>query len=88
MKETIGKIGWITYIVAVVLISIIVGIPLCILLCVLVAIFIGAAILSGSNLAVVFGVLAVLVILFLIIIPVVSIFQARYLTRVYGSAGE
>ena len=88
IRETIGKIGWITYIVAVVLIALIIGIPLCILLCVLFAVFIGAALLFNSNLAVVIGILAVLVILFLIIIPVVSIFQARYLTRVYGSAGE
>jgi hypothetical protein len=88
MRETIGKIGWITYIVAVVLIALIIGIPVCILLCVLLAVLIGAAILPGSNLAVVFGAIAVLVILFLIVIPVISIFQARYLTRVYGSAGE
>lgn len=88
MMETIGKIGWISYLVAVVLIEVVIGIPLCIVLFVLIVIFAGAAILFSSNPAVVLGLLAIMIILFLLIIPVISIFQARYLTRVYGMAGE
>ncbi len=85
---TIGKIGWINYIVAVVFIGIIIGIPLTIVLFVLMFVLIFALILFNNNLFMLLGIIAILAILFLIIIPLVGIFEARYMTRVYETSGE
>jgi hypothetical protein len=88
MKETIGRIGWLSYIVAVVFVALIIGIPLCIILFALILGLIFTFALFSSNLPVLLGIIAVFVIILLIIIPVVGIFQARYLTRVYDSANQ
>lgn len=88
IKEIIGKIGWLNYIVAVVFIALIIGVPLTIVLFLFLFILFFALVLFNSNIAVVVGILAFLVLLLLIIIPLVGVFQARYLTRVYNLSGE
>ena len=85
---TIGKIGWINYIVAVVFIGIIVSIPLTIVIFALMFVLIFALILFNNNPFMLLLIIAILAILFLIIIPLISIFEARYMTRVYETSGE
>jgi hypothetical protein len=82
----IGKIGWITYIIALVLVALIIGIPICILL-------LGFILLGGviififrlSNIAIL-GFIFALVLIILVLSPLFAVFQARYMTRVYDSA--
>lgn len=75
---TIGKIGWINYIIALILVALIIAIPVGIIL------FIFLAVGFMMN-AFITALLAMIVIL-LIIAPLFSVFQARYLTKVYDSA--
>lgn len=85
--ETIGKIGWIKYIVSLILVSIIVSIPIIIL--VLGFIIIGGIclfLLKEAGVLVFLGLLALMILLILILSPLFGVFQARYMTRVYESA--
>jgi Protein of unknown function (DUF4013) len=88
MMETIGKIGWINYVVAVVLIGLVIGIPVCILIFAFIFIFLAAVLLFAKNLVVIIGLLAVMVIILLLVLPLVGVFHARYLTRVYESGNN
>jgi hypothetical protein len=72
---TIRKIGWLNYVLAVILIALVIGIPVGILA---VAILFGGLML-GHYLAA----LGVLILVILIIAPPLVTFQARYMTRVY-----
>jgi len=85
--ETIGKIGWIRYIVALVLVSIVIGIPIFILI--FAFILVGGMslfLLKDAGLIVFIGLLVLMVLLILILSPLFGVFQARYMTRVYDSA--
>lgn len=84
MAKTIGRIGWINYVVAVVLVSLVVGIPVCLLIFAFIMIFLVVA-LMVKNLVAVIGILAVMVIVLLLVLPLAGVFHARYLTRVYDS---
>jgi Protein of unknown function (DUF4013) len=86
MKETIGKIGWINYVVAVVLVGLVIGVPVCILIFAFIFIFLAAVLLFANNPVVIIGLLAVMVIILLVVLPLIGVFHARYLTRVYDSA--
>jgi len=88
MWETIGRIGWLNYIVAVVFIALLIGIPLTMVLFLFLLILFFALALFNSNIVVIAGILAFLALLALIVIPLVSVFQARYLTLVYNFSGE
>jgi hypothetical protein len=74
---TIKKIGWLPYILALIIIFIVVGIPGAILWVILTALALALPII---------GCLIAGVIL-LIVLPILGIFEARYLTQVYESAG-
>jgi hypothetical protein len=84
--EYIGKIGWINYILALILIALIIGIPIAILV-------FGFILLSGitmfmfkiSSIAIL-GFIIALIIIILTLVPLFAVFQARYMTRVYDSA--
>jgi hypothetical protein len=83
---TIRKIGWINYIIALVLISLVIGIPVCILI-------FGFIIVAGITLFLLKGGLAALlgfiilgIVLLLLLVPIFGVFQARCLTRVYEHA--
>ena len=83
---TIRKIGWLNYILSIILIAIIIGIP--------VGILAAAILIGGFILGHYFAALGVLIIVILIIAPPLVTFQARYMTRVYdqsepaGTVGE
>jgi hypothetical protein len=84
---TIGRIGWLVYIVALFLVSIIVSIPVFIL--VFGFILVGAVslvLLKEAGLLVILGLLVLGILLCLILSPLIGVFQARYMTRLYDSA--
>jgi len=84
--ETIKKIGWINYIIALILVSLVVAIPICIIIFGLILIGgISMFMLGGSNIALLGFILAGILII-LILAPLFTVFQARYMTRVYDSA--
>jgi hypothetical protein len=84
---TIQKIGWINYLLALVIVALVIGVPIFLLV-------FGTIIISGAALYVFFGgriellfaIAGLLILLMLIISPPISVFQSRYLTRVYESA--
>ena len=75
--ETIGKIGWISYILALIIGAIVIGIPVGIVYFILMMI----------ALAIPFVGFLILIIGLLVIIPLVAVFHARYLTQIFDSAG-
>jgi hypothetical protein len=84
---TIGRIGWLIYIVAFLLVSIVVSIPIFILI--FGFILVGALSLVLFKEAGVFlflGLLVLGLVLILVISPLIGVFQARYMTRLYESA--
>jgi hypothetical protein len=74
---TIKKIGWLSYILALIVVAVVVGIPFLILWFILMALV----------LALSFVGMIIAGIILLIVLPVIAIFEARYLTQVYESAG-
>jgi hypothetical protein len=84
--DTIKKIGWINYIIALILVTIVVAIPICIIIFGLILIGgISIYMMGGSNIALL-GFIAAGILIILILAPLFSVFQARYMTRVYDSA--
>jgi hypothetical protein len=85
---TIGKIGWVAYLIALIVIALVIGIPIVILILgfILVA-GAGLFLIGGGDLAML-GLIAVLVLVLLILSPLFGVFQARYLTRVYDTAEQ
>jgi hypothetical protein len=84
---TIGRIGWLNYIIAIVLVSVIIGIPVFVL--VFGFILVGGAslyMLKDAGIFIFLALLAVMLLLILVIAPLFGVFQARYMTRVYDSA--
>jgi len=74
---TIKKIGWLSYILALIIVMIVVGIPGVILWLIM------------AGLALALSIIGIVIagIIFLIVIPILTIIEARYLTQVYDSAG-
>jgi hypothetical protein len=84
---TIGRIGWINYVVALILVSIVVSIPILVLI--FGFILVGAVslvVLKEAGLVFILALLALGVLLFLILVPLFGVFQARYMTRLYDCA--
>ena len=84
---TIAGIGWLNYIIALVLVYIVVSIPIIILI--VGFILVGGAslfILKEAGVFIFLGLLVLMILLILALAPLVGIFQARYMTRLYDSA--
>lgn len=84
----IGNIGWINYIIALILVALVIGIPICILI--LGFILFGGIIIfifKLNNIAIL-GFIIALILIMLVLAPLFAIFQARYMTRVYDSARQ
>jgi hypothetical protein len=84
----IGKIGWINYIIALVLITLVIAIPICILV-------LGFILLGGIfmvvfklNTIALLGFILAMILIILILAPLFAVFQARYITRVYDSVAQ
>jgi hypothetical protein len=84
----IGKIGWINYIIALVLITLVIAIPICIL--VLGFILLGGItmVIFKLNSIVIFGFILAMILIILILAPLFAVFQARYMTQVYDSVAQ
>jgi len=85
IAERIHEIGWINYIIAVIFIAIIVAIPIAIIAGLFILIGGIIAVISGFSLAIIAAELLVAVVLFLCIMPLFTVFQARFMARVYDS---
>jgi hypothetical protein len=84
----IGKIGWINYIIALVLITLVIAIPICILV-------LGFILLGGITMVIfklnsiaILGFILAMILIILILAPLFAVFQARYMTRVYDSVAQ
>jgi len=73
---TIKKIGWLSYILALIIVAIVVGIPVLILWFILMALMIALPLVG----------LVIAVLVLLVVIPIITVFEARYITQVYDSA--
>ncbi len=84
--ETIRNIGWINYIIALVLITLVIAIPVCIIIFGMILVGgISMYVLGGSIIAL-FGFFGAAILILLVLMPLFGVFQARYMTRVYDSA--
>ena len=87
--ETIGKIGWLNYIIALVLVSIVVSIPIIILIFGFILIGgVSLFLLKEAGVFLFLGLLVLMILLILILSPLFGVFQARYMTRLYDSAAS
>jgi Protein of unknown function (DUF4013) len=84
--EHIGRIGWISYILGLVIVTVLVAVPVMALVCIFVLLGIILAILTGFNLTVVLSIIAIAIVVILLVSPLFAVFQARYWTRLYDSA--
>jgi len=86
--DTIKKIGWINYLLAIIIIGLVIGIPVFFLI--FGTIIVSGAVLyvfTGGQIELLFAIAGLLILVMIILSPVIGVFQARYLTRVYESAG-
>jgi hypothetical protein len=84
--ETIKKIGWINYIIALILVTIVIAIPICIIIFGLIILGGISIVMLGGGSGALIGFIAAAILIILILAPLFSVFQARYMTRVYDSA--
>ncbi|MCK9631712.1 MAG: DUF4013 domain-containing protein [Methanoregula sp.] len=78
----IRKIGWINYLIALLLVAIVIGVPIFILY--MIGLFAGLAVAftAGVN---PYLTLAPVILILIILVPLIQTFQARFLTEVYDS---
>jgi len=84
--DQIKTIGWVTYIIGVILVAIVIAVPVMILVFVFVILGIVLAAFTGFSVTAILGIIAVAMLVFLLIAPFIMVFQARYWTRLYDSA--
>jgi len=71
----IGKIGWVSYIIAMIILAIVIGIPVAIVYFILIMLVMALSIIG----------ILIAAIVFLIIMPLIAVFEARYITQIYDS---
>jgi hypothetical protein len=86
--ETIKKIGWINYIIALVLITVVIAIPVCIIIFGMILIGGISMFMLGGNTVTLLGFIVAAILIVLTLAPLLSVFQARYMTSVYDSAAR
>jgi hypothetical protein len=84
--DTIKKIGWINYIIALVLITLVIAIPVFIIIFGMILIGGISMYMLGGGMIALFGFMGAAILILLVLMPLFAVFQARYLTRVYDSA--
>jgi hypothetical protein len=84
----IGKIGWINYLIALILITLVIAIPIGILV-------LGFILLGGITMVLfkvssiaILGFILAMILVILVLAPLFAVFQARYMTRVYDSVAQ
>ena len=83
---TIKQIGWINYIIALILIALVIGIPVFIIVFAFILIGSISMYMLGGSIVALFGFIGAAVIVLLVLMPLFGVFQARYMTKVYDSA--
>jgi hypothetical protein len=88
---TIGRIGWLNYIIAILLIGLVTGIPMLVLIFGMIfiaAVIAGASLmlLKSAGLFILLALIGLMLLFILAVVPFFGIFQARCMTRVYDSA--
>ena len=86
--ETIKKIGWINYLIALVLITVVIAVPVCIIIFGMILIGGISMFMLGGNTVTLLGFIAAALLIVLALAPLLTVFQARYMTRVYDSAAR
>jgi hypothetical protein len=86
--ETIKKIGWISYLIALILITIVIAIPVGIIIFGMILVGGISMYMLGGNTITLFGFIAAAILIILTLAPLFTVFQARYMTRVYDSAAR
>jgi|WetSurMetagenome_2_1015567.scaffolds.fasta_scaffold08769_3 hypothetical protein len=90
--DYIGKIGWINYIVGILVVAVIVAIPVMVLVFIFIGLGILAAALAGFSLTLLLAIIALAILVILLVSPLLTVFQARYWTLLYDGgaapAGE
>jgi len=86
--ETIKKIGWISYLIALILVTVVIAIPVCIIIFGMILVGGISMFMLGGNTATLFGFIVAAVLIILTLAPLLTVFQARYMTRVYDSAAR
>ncbi|PKL58745.1 MAG: hypothetical protein CVV34_01085 [Methanomicrobiales archaeon HGW-Methanomicrobiales-5] len=84
--DTIKNIGWINYIIALVLITLVIAIPVFIIIFGMILIGGFSMYILGGGMIALFGFMGAAILILLVLMPLFGVFQARYLTRVYDSA--
>jgi len=84
--DQIKKIGWVTYIIGVILVAIVIAVPIMILVFIFVILGIVLAAFAGFSITAILGIIAVAMLVFLLIAPFIMVFQARFWTLLYDSA--
>lgn len=84
---TIGKIGWISYLLALIILTLVIGIPIFILVFGFIIVAGAGIYLTGGGNIALLGLVALFILIMLILSPLIGVFQARYMTRLYESAG-
>ena len=84
---TIKRIGWINYIIALILIALVIGIPVFIIVFAFVLLGGISMVMLGGSIVALLGFIGAAVIVLLVLMPLFGVFQARYITKVYESAG-
>jgi hypothetical protein len=84
----IAKIGWINYIIALILVALVIGIPIALL--VFGFILLGGIVMLVFRVStmVILGFISALILIILILAPLFAVFQARYMTQIYDSAAQ
>jgi hypothetical protein len=85
---TIGKIGWLNYIVALILISLVIGIPVFILIIGVMLVAGATLLLLNTGFAGLLFFMGLGILLLILLSPLFGVFQARFMTRVYDSADQ
>jgi hypothetical protein len=80
----IGRIGWVSYIIALIIAAIVIAIPVAIIEAILMALTIGLAMIAPALSLIVVLLTAII---FLALMPLISVFMARYITQIYDSTG-
>ncbi|MHB8164308.1 MAG: DUF4013 domain-containing protein [Methanoregula sp.] len=83
---TIKQIGWLNYIIALILIALVIGIPIFIIIFAFILIGGISTYMLGGGMVALFGFIAAAILVLLVLMPLFGVFQARYMTKVYDSA--
>lgn len=84
--DRIASIGWLNYVLGIIIVTVVVAIPVMVLVFIFVLLGIVLAAIAGFSAAAVIGAIALAVLVLLIVMPVFMVFQARFWTRLYDSA--